>query len=88
MAPTTCPDPPPHYADVTPILERSCVVGCHSGEAGGPWPLTDYDHVAGWADAIQADLLHCLMPPSDAGIPIAAEEIAEILTWIQCGAPQ
>jgi hypothetical protein len=88
MAPTTCPDPPPHYADVTPILEHSCVVGCHSGEAGGPWPLTDYDHVAGWADAIQADLLHCLMPPSDAGIPITADEIAAILTWIQCGAPQ
>jgi uncharacterized membrane protein len=84
-APTACPDPAPHYADVAPILQQRCVT-CHSDEAGAPWPLTDYDHVAAWADAIQSDLLACLMPPWDAGIPISTDETAAILTWILCGA--
>src|SRR5258708_19061783 len=80
VAPTACPDPPPHYADVAPILQERCV-GCHSGADGGPWALTDYDHVASWADAIQADLLDCSMPPLDAGVAMTADETSAILTW-------
>src|SRR5579884_3948519 len=55
-APASCPDAgPPHYSDVAPILAARCVP-CHSG-ATGPWPLTDYQDVADWADAVEGDLL-------------------------------
>src|SRR5262245_15303976 len=46
-APTSCPDPAPHYADVMPIFRDRCVI-CHSGAVDGPWALTDYEHIADW----------------------------------------
>src|SRR5580693_450279 len=49
-APTACPVPSPHYSDVAPILQKSCVP-CHPGPAADPqWPLTEYEDVAPWAD--------------------------------------
>jgi uncharacterized membrane protein len=85
-APTDCPAPTPHYADVQPLLQQRCVI-CHSEAPGGPWPLTDYEHVADWGDAIRSDLLDCTMPPPDAG-PMPDEEKLAILGWIRCGTPQ
>lgn len=86
-APTSCPEPAPHYADVAPIFEQRCVL-CHKGDFSGPWPLTDYGHVADWQDSIRSNLLDCSMPPSDAGVPMALEERLAILTWIRCGLPK
>jgi uncharacterized membrane protein len=87
-APTACPDPSPHYADVAPIINQRCVEPCHSGLPEGPWPLTDYEHVADWADVVRTDLIGCLMPPADGGVSMADEERLAILTWIRCGFPE
>lgn len=86
-APTECPDPAPRYADVAPVLEAKCVT-CHSGAAGGPWPLTDYPHVADWQSEVRSELLDCSMPPADAGASITDDERTLILTWLRCGAPE
>jgi hypothetical protein len=84
-APTSCPDPAPRYADVAPIIDQRCVQPCHSGLPEGPWPLTDYQHVADWADVVRTDLILCVMPPADGGTSISDEERGAILTWIRCG---
>jgi hypothetical protein len=86
-APTVCPDPPPHYPDVQPIIQRTCVP-CHYGLPGGPWPLLQYSHVADWYDVVRAMVLDCSMPPPDAGVPISDDERTAILTWILCGFPE
>lgn len=86
-APTLCPEPPPHYPDVQPIIQRDCVP-CHQGLPGGNWPLLQYSHVADWQDVIRAHLLACTMPPPDAGVPMTDEERTAILTWILCGFQQ
>jgi hypothetical protein len=84
-APTACPDPPPHFADVTPVLAERCTV-CHYGGVGGPWPLLEYHQVADWRDSVRAMLLDCTMPPPDSGVSMSDDERLAILTWIACGA--
>ncbi|APR81745.1 Hypothetical protein A7982_07094 [Minicystis rosea] len=86
-APTSCPDPAPTYADVMPILTLKCQP-CHSGVPNGPWPLTDYDHVADWQNEIRTELLACSMPPLDGGVTITDEERMLLLTWVRCGVPK
>lgn len=83
-APTSCPQPAPRYPEVAPIVKQRCV-GCHDGAPGGPWPLTDYPHVADWWDLIRADLTACTMPPADGGVAMTAPERIAVLTWILCG---
>lgn len=87
MAPTACPDPAPTYADVVPIFEQRCA-SCHSGEAGQPWPLKDYQHISDWQDAVRGEVLTCAMPPADSGVAITDAERLLILTWIRCGLPK
>jgi hypothetical protein len=87
QAPTVCPDPPPHWPDVSPIFQRRCVT-CHNGMIGGPWPLMQYSHVADWYDVVRAMLLDCSMPPPDAGVEMPDEERVAILTWLRCGYPE
>lgn len=84
-APLECPDPVVLYADVAPILEKRCA-SCHTGLAGAPWSLRDYEHVADWQDLVRAEVLHCLMPPPDSGITMSDEERQTILAWVKCGA--
>jgi hypothetical protein len=84
-APTTCADPSPRYADVAPIIEARCAGPCHSGIPDGPWPLTDYSHVADWQDVVRADLLDCSMPPPGEGVVMSDAERTAILIWIRCG---
>jgi hypothetical protein len=87
IAPTVCPNPPPHYPDIAPIVEVRCVP-CHYGAVDGPWPLTSRKHLADWYDIIPPALLNCLMPPRDAGVPMTTEERVAILTWLRCGFPE
>ena len=88
-APTSCPAPAPHYADVEPISQQRCAGPCHSGiDPAGPWPLTDYEHVADWADVVRANLLDCSMPPADGGVTLSAEDRLAILIWLRCGFPK
>ena len=86
VAPTACPDPAPSYADVEPTFRERCVV-CHMGAADGPWPLTNYGHVASWGPEIRAMLLTCSMPPPEERMPLPNDENLAILTWIRCGMP-
>jgi uncharacterized membrane protein len=84
--PKSCSDMSLGWADVEPIFEQRCI-GCHSGDPGGPWPLTSYGHVADWANEIRAQMAACSMPPSDAGIAMPTDEREKILLWVRCGAP-
>lgn len=78
----------PHYADVAPILQKSCVP-CHPGPAGATqWPLTTYRSIAPWAGAIQDQVCRSAMPPADGGIAIGESDRLTILDWVQCGAPE
>lgn len=89
VAPTMCPTPVPHYADVSPIFQARCVGPCHNGATlTGPWPLVGYEHVSDWQDGIRDQLINCTMPPTDAGVPITTEEREAILVWIRCGLPR
>jgi uncharacterized membrane protein len=83
-APTSCPNPAPHYPAVAPIFEQHCVP-CHFGTPGGPWPLTSYKHAVDWQDIIRTAMLECSMPPADAGTSMTDAERLAILTWIRCG---
>lgn len=84
VAPTSCPNPAPTYADVEPIFRERCV-GCHAGMPGGPWALTSYSHVSAWVGEIRGAMRTCAMPPPDSGMQMPAEEREEILFWIFCG---
>ena len=86
-APTECPDPPPTYRDVAPIIAERCA-SCHSGTPGGPWPLNTYGRVTDWADSVQGELLACTMPPADSGVIMADGERELILTWLRCDFPR
>jgi hypothetical protein len=85
--PTSCPSPSPRYADIAPIVQADCAGPCHSGAPGGPWPLTEYQHVADWADMIRPMVAECQMPPPDAGIQVSTADRLAILSWLRCGAP-
>jgi hypothetical protein len=86
--PPSCPSSIPHYADVAPILEKSCVP-CHPGPVGSPqWPLTVYGDIAPWAGVIQDEVCGNTMPPLDGGVAITQPDRLTILDWVQCGAPE
>jgi hypothetical protein len=86
-APTACPSPSLHYSDIAPIIQANCAGLCHGGLPDGPWPLTEYQHVADWADVIGPLVANCLMPPPDAGVSMTTADRLAILTWIRCGSP-
>jgi hypothetical protein len=85
-APTECPDPAPLYGDVAPIIGKFCASPCHYGAPAGPWPLTDYEHVADWQDVVRDQVLTCVMPPPEERSDITDAERLAILTWVRCGA--
>ena len=86
--PPSCSGPTPHYADVAPILQKSCIP-CHPGPPGAvQWPLTAITDIQPWAGVIQDKVCANTMPPLDGGIAIAESDRLTILDWVQCGAPQ
>lgn len=80
----TCPDPPPHYADVGGIFRDRCVP-CHDDQPDAAWPLQTYRQIADWQDVIVDDLIRCTMPPADGGVTMTEEERLAMLTWLHCG---
>lgn len=83
----TCPSPKPSYkADVTPILDAECNT-CHIGGPTGPWQLSDYQSLLDWKLQVLGDMLHCTMPPEDAGRAISDADRATLIGWLACGAP-
>ena len=85
-APTSCPEPPVYYEDITPIIKQRCY-SCHDGK-GAQWGLTSYSHVADWSNELRSAMASCVMPPPEAGITMPAAEREKILTWLVCKMPQ
>ena len=83
VAPATCIEPAPRFADVQPIIEDRCL-SCHDG-TGEEWALVSYTHVASWAPQIRDSMIRCTMPPADAGIDMPTSEREQLLHWIRCG---
>lgn len=72
------------YADVQPIFESRCA-DCHSGAAGGPWPLDTYERIA---DAKYGSKSRTKMPPSTGPVRITKSERTLVLDWLRCGLPR
>ncbi|MYB38638.1 MAG: redoxin domain-containing protein [Gammaproteobacteria bacterium] len=81
---------------IAPILEQNCV-GCHRPEGIGPWAMTSYEMVRGFAPMVREVLRTKRMPPwhadphvgewrDDAGI--SNEERTTLVHWIEAGAPR
>ena len=88
--PSSCTTTPSFARDVDPIVNRSCVPGCHQrGGTSSDRDLTTYGGVTRLETTIMTQVNACLMPPADAG-PDAAVSLADrttLLEWIVCGAP-
>jgi hypothetical protein len=87
VAPTSCPEPAPKFADVQPIFVQQCGT-CHGQDWTGAWPLNSYTHIADWQDEIRSELVSCGMPPPESGMTISAPDRMKILQWIRCGLPR
>ncbi len=84
-APTVCATPSPTYNDVKPLFDTHCVP-CHNG-LGEQWPMTKYQDLADWKNEIRGDILTCVMPPYDGGVPMPTADRQKILEWIRCDLP-
>ncbi len=85
-----------YESHIAPILQARCVQ-CHQSGDIGPFALTEYEEVAGWADMIAEVVREGRMPPWHAEtshVPLAndrrlnAEEKQLIERWAAAGAPQ
>jgi len=85
VAPTVCMMNPPTYAEVRPLFEQHCVP-CHNG-TGSEWPMTQYQHIFDWKNEIRGDVLNCVMPPYDGGVPMPTADRQKMLEWIRCDLP-
>lgn len=93
--PSDPPAPSPDWADVAPLVERSCA-GCHFDGAVAGLPLTRWEEVHAARGAVQYAVEQRVMPPWPAGpsdFPFANEarltddEVALLSGWIDAGAP-
>ncbi len=82
--------------DIAPILEEKCVE-CHQEGGIGPWAMTDYDAVSGWAPMIREVVRTDRMPPwhPDPEIgklhenrDLTNEQVKTLIHWIEAGAPR
>jgi peroxiredoxin len=78
------------------IFQEHCV-SCHRQGEIGPFAMTDYSEVAGWADMIAEVVRERRMPPWHANpefghfrndISLSTEEKDAILKWVAAGAPE
>ncbi|MCP5180198.1 MAG: redoxin domain-containing protein [Pseudomonadales bacterium] len=85
------------YSDtIAPILQKNCVT-CHREGGIGPWAMTSYDMVRGFAPMIREVIRTQRMPPwhadpayghfvNDRSLQDA--EIRQIVHWVEAGAPR
>lgn len=82
--------------DIVPILQSKCV-SCHHDGGLGPFAMSDYKKVHGWADMIRETVITRRMPPWHAdpemgeymnSRALSAEEERKLLAWIAAGSPQ
>ncbi len=78
------------------ILQKSCVE-CHRAGEIGPFALTNYEEVVGWAEMIDEVVQERRMPPWHADpahgkfandVRLSDEEIKQIHEWVAAGAPE
>lgn len=81
---------------IAPLLEQKCTV-CHSPGGIGPWAMTSYNMVRGFAPMIREVLMTRRMPPwfadphvghwkGDRGLTAAQKQT--LVHWIDAGAPR
>ena len=102
--PSGCPAPAAASAgaevsyaeDVAPILMANCVA-CHRQGGIGPWAMTDYHMVRGFAPMIREVIRTRRMPPWHADPAhgrcsndrsLSAEEARALVHWAEAGAPR
>jgi peroxiredoxin len=82
--------------DIAPIFDKHCV-DCHRPGEIGPFSLSSYDEVAGWAETIDEVVADNRMPPwhaspqfgtfsNDRGLSDAEKGL--IADWVAAGAPE
>lgn len=81
---------------IAPILIENCVT-CHQSGGIGPWAMTDFDMVEGFAPTIRDVIRTRRMPPWSADPEIGTfhgarglslEEEQTLVRWIEAGAPR
>ena len=81
---------------VAPLLQENCV-GCHQSGGIGPWAMSDYNMVRGFAPMIREVIRTQRMPPWHADPHIGQwqgdrsltiEERQALVHWIEAGAPR
>ena len=85
------------YADdIAPMLVDNCVT-CHRAGGIGPWAMTDYNMVRGFAPMIREVVRTKRMPPWHADPvhgsfandrSLATEDVRKLVHWIEAGAPR
>jgi hypothetical protein len=85
------------YAEeIAPILRENCVE-CHQEGGIGPWAMTDYETIQGWAPMIREVVRTDRMPPwhADPSIgtfhnarDLTVEETQTLVHWVEAGAPR
>lgn len=83
---TSCPTPAVTYAAVEPIFLGKCRE-CHDGNMQNLDVFTSYAAIVPYVGPIHDRILDCAMPPPE-GKQLTDEEIATLLAWIECGAPE
>ena len=85
-----------YVRDVAPILAANCVT-CHRAGGIGPWAMTDYHMVRGFAPMIREVIRTKRMPPWHADPvhgsfsndrSLSVEEIRKVVHWVEAGAPR
>jgi len=81
---------------IAALLDKHCV-SCHRAGEVGPFALTDYEEVVGWAEMLREVVSDGRMPPWSASPEfghfandprLSADERALLSTWIDNGCPQ
>lgn len=81
---------------IAPMLKANCVQ-CHTRGGIGPFAMSNYERVRGWADTIREVLLTRRMPPWQADphvgkfandFSISPEQTRTLVQWIDAGAPR
>ena len=82
--------------DIAPILLNNCVA-CHRQNGIGPWQMTSYDMVRGFAPMIREVIRTRRMPPWHADPAhgdfvndrsLSAQEVQTLVQWVEAGAPR
>lgn len=74
------------YAQVKPILDRSCVAGCHGPDGSRPSDLSTYSKAITYKSAtVRMSTGRTPSMPRSPGVPLSAEEKDLLLRWEKDG---